>query len=348
MVATQGLLPTGALNLIMAMRILRDLAQARPLFLQDASAHPAQVSPRPSGSYVTIGVFDGVHRGHQVLIATMVEAAHSTHHAAVALNFDPHPASALGYEPPPLLTTVEERVELLDALGLDVLVMLPFTKATARTPATDFVDPLLDHLHLSELWGGPDFALGYRREGNISFLQRLGAERGFAVRIVEPLVWEGKVVSSSRVRSALKAGDIPQATGCLGRPYRLAEPVVRGDGRGHTIGIPTANISPPPERLIPARGIYVCLAHTEYPGTHAAVVNIGTRPTFTTDHLVIEAHLLDFEGDLYGQVLALDFIARLRDEWAFPSADALVEQIHKDIAQARAVLGGAKATGGVD
>ena len=178
MAATQGLLPTGALNLIMPMRILRDLAQAHPLFLQDALTHPAQVSPRPSGSYVTIGVFDGVHRGHQVLIATMVEAAHSNHHAAVALNFDPHPASALGYEPPPLLTTVEERVEQLDALGLDALVMLPFTKATARTPATDFIDPLLHHLHLSELWGGPDFALGYRREGTFHSCSAWGSSVG--------------------------------------------------------------------------------------------------------------------------------------------------------------------------
>jgi riboflavin kinase/FMN adenylyltransferase len=306
-----------------------------------AQAHPA------ARSYVTIGVFDGVHRGHQQLITRMVEAAHSTHNVAVAINFDPHPATVLGYEPPPLLTTVEERAELLAALGLDVLVVLPFTLTTAHTAATAFVEEMIRDLHLAELWGGPDFALGYEREGDVPFLRRLGAERGFAVRVVEPLVWEGGVVSSSRVRAALRAGDIPQATGCLGRPYRLADIVVRGDGRGHDIGVPTANISPPPGRLIPSGGIYACLAHTEHLGTHSAVVNIGTRPTFGKNGLVIEAHLLDFHGDLYGQVLALDFIARLRDERAFPTPNALVEQIHEDIAQARGILGGSRVTGEV-
>jgi riboflavin kinase/FMN adenylyltransferase len=302
-----------------------------------AQAHPT------ARSYVTVGVFDGVHRGHQQLVTSMVEAAHSTHNVAVAINFDPHPATALGYEPPPLLTTAEERAGLLAALGLDVLVVLPFTLATAHTPATAFVEAMMRDLHLAELWGGPDFALGYRREGDVPFLRRLGAECGFTVHIVAPLVWEGKVVSSSRVRAALRAGDIPQATGCLGRPYRLADTVVRGDGRGHDIGVPTANISPPPGRLIPSGGIYACLAHTEHLGMHPAVVNIGTRPTFARNGLVIEAHLLDFHGDLYGQVLALDFIARLRDERAFPTPDALVEQIHEDIVQARAILGSSRA-----
>lgn len=309
------------------------LAQTRPLF------------PLEAGGYVTIGVFDGVHRGHQQLITRMAEAAHLTGNVAVAITFDPHPATMLGadnehpFDPPPLLTTVEQRAELLAALGLDVVLVLPFTLATAHTPATDFIETLMHHLHLTELWGGPDFTLGYRREGNISFLRRLGAEQGFAVRVVEPMEWEGALVSSSRVRAALRAGDVLQATGCLGRPYRLAGVVVRGDGRGHSIGVPTANISPPPERLIPANGIYACLAHTEHLGTHPAVINIGTRPTFPGHALAVEAHLLDFDADLYDQVLALDFIARLRDERTFPTVNALVEQIHDDIAQARVVLG---------
>jgi len=269
----------------------------------------------------------------------MAEAAHLTGNVAVAITFDPHPATTLGYDPPPLLTTVEQRAELLAALGLDVVLVLPFTLATARTPATDFIETLMHHLRLAELWGGPDFTLGHRREGNISFLRCLGAERGFAVRIVEPVEWEGALVSSSRVRAALRTGDVPQATGCLGRPYRLAGVVVRGDGRGHSIGVPTANISPPPERLVPANGIYACLAHTKHLGTHPAVINIGTRPTFPGHTLAVEAHLLDFDADLYDQVLALNFIARLRDERAFPTVNALVEQIHDDIAQARVILG---------
>ena len=308
----------------MAMRVIHDLAQVPPLF-------PPLQGGRWEG-YVTIGVFDGVHRGHQQLVARTVEGAHSTNGVAIALTFDPHPATALGHESPPLLTTVEERAELLAALGLDVLVVLPFTPATARTPATDFVEPLVRHLHLAKLWAGPDFALGHRREGDIPFLRRLGVERGFTVHIVEPLVWEGRLVSSSRVRAALKAGDIPQATGCLGRPYRLAGVVRHGRGAGSD-KVPIVSISPPPRRLIPASGVYDCLAHTERSGAHSAVVYVGAHPT-----PVIEAHLFDFDGDLRGQVLALDFVARLRDERAFSTPKAMAAQIHADIARAQIIL----------
>jgi len=289
------------------MRIVHDLAQAPP----------PSPSPRGGwGGYVTIGVFDGIHRGHQQLITRMVKAAHSTTGVAVALTFDPHPATVLGHEPLPLLTTVEERAELLAALGLDVMVVLHFTSTTAHTPATAFVEALIHHLRLTELWAGPDFTLGHRREGDIPFLRRLGAERGFTVRVVEPLVWEGTLVSSSRVRAALKTGDVPQATGCLGRPYRLAGVVAPPPPRGGWEG---TNVSLPPERLIPTGGVYACLAHTEQLGTHPAVVSVGTRPIFGGHTPVVEAHLLDFDGDLCDQVLALDFIARLRDEWAFPT-----------------------------
>jgi riboflavin kinase/FMN adenylyltransferase len=308
-----------------------------------------QVHPA-SRSCVAVGVFDGVHRGHRQIIAGMVEAAHAARYLAVALTFDPHPAITLGYEPPPLLlTTVDERAELLAALGLDVLVMLPFVPAIARTTAADFIGALVRHLRLAELWGGPDFAIGHRRAGNAVFLRRLGTRHGFTVRVVEPLVWEGAPVSSSRVRRALLAGDIHQATGCLGRPYRLAGTVVRGRSVGRGIGVPTANISPPPERLVPGGGVYACLAHTAHRGMRPAVTNIGVRPTFDTSSggataggpaVVVEAHLLDFDADLYGQVLALDFIARLRAERAFPSTDALVAQIHADVSDARAILAG--------
>lgn len=309
--------------------------------LTDALAQARLLSPLQKGakSHMTVGVLDGVHRGHQQLIAGMAEAAHTVNDIAVALVFDPHPAAALGYEPPPLLTTLEERAKLLAALGLDVLIVLPFTRALARTPAADFVEVLLQHLHMTGLWGGPDFALGHRREGNVPFLQRLGAERGFVVHVVEPLMWEGAPVSSSRVRDALQAGDIAQATGCLGRPYRLMGTVVHGDGRGGRLGVPTANLSPSPERLVPADGIYACLAHTERLGTRPAAVNVGTRPTFDGHDMTVEAHLIDFGADLYGQTLALDFCTRLRDEVAFPNVDALMAQMQKDIAQARDILG---------
>ncbi len=311
--------------------------------LADALAQAYLLSPLQEGakSHVTVGVLDGVHRGHQQLVTEMAEAAHTAGDVAIALAFDPHPATALGYEPPLLLTTLDERAELLAALGIDVLIVLPFTQALACTPAADFVEALLRHLHMAELWGGPDFALGHRREGKAPFLRRLGAKWGFAVRVVEPLMWEGSPVSSSRVRDALRAGDIAQATGCLGRPYRLTGTVVHGDGRGGRLGVPTANLSPPPDRLVPADGIYACLAHTERQGTHPAAVNVGIRPTFDGHAETVEAHLIDFRADLYGQTLALDFYAWLRDEVAFPNVDALMAQMHKDIAQARNILGDA-------
>jgi len=304
------------------MRIIHDLTQAH----------------LTSPSFVTIGVFDGIHRGHQQLIGGMARAAHAAGNLAAVLAFDPHPAAALGYQPPPLMTAVEERAELLAPLGLDLLVMFPFTPATVRTSAADFVAPLTQHLRLAELWGGPDFAFGYRREGDVQFLRQLGAEQGFSVRVVEPLVWEGELVSSSRVRTALQTGDLPQATGCLGRPYRLAGVVVRGRGEGTKIGVPTANLSLPSERLIPGGGVYACLAYGAQLEAHPAVVNVGVRPTFGGGELAVEAHLLDFDGDLYGQTLALDFVARLRDETAFPTVEALAAQIQEDIARARAVM----------
>jgi riboflavin kinase/FMN adenylyltransferase len=242
-----------------------------------------------------------------------------------------------------LLTTVEERAELLSTLGIDVLIILPFGRPLAETQADRFIELLLEHLHMTGLWAGPNFALGHRREGNVPYLQRVGKERGFAVHVVEPLVWNGEAVSSSRVRAALERGDVDEATGCLGRPYRVAGIVARGDERGRRIGFPTANLSPPRERLIPSGGIYACLAHAGSE-TYPAAVSIGVRPTFPgvgdVTGPVLEAHLLDFCGDLYGRMLALDFFARLRDEWAFPSAAALAAQIREDVARVREILAG--------
>lgn len=295
-----------------------------------------------SPSHVTIGVFDGVHRGHQRLIRGMVEAGHSVGNLAVAVTFAPHPDSVLDEETLPLLTTLDERTDLLSELGLDILTVLPFTAELASTPAADFVDELRSHLRLAELWVGPDFTLGHQREGDASFLRRLGAQLGFVVRVVESTMWRGEVVHSSRVRKALRRGDVTEANGCLGRPYRLTGTVACGRGLGQGIGVPTANIRPSPDKLIPARGVYACLAHTERWGTHPAATNIGTRPTLRDGSdagtLAVEAHLLDFDDDLYDRALALDFIARLRDERSYPTVDALVTQLRDDIAQTRAIL----------
>ena len=289
-------------------------------------------------SHVAIGVFDGVHLGHQNLLTRMVEAAHAGGGTAVALTFDPHPAAGLGREPPPLLTTLEERSEILGGLGLELLVLMPFTGETARMPASDFVELLMRQLDLAELWSSEGFAIGHQRAGDADFLRRAGEERGFVTRVVEPFTWKGTAVSSSRVRRALLEGDLAQASGCLGRPYRLQGKVVHGDGRGHLFGVPTANLSLPPERLIPANGIYACLVHTAELQGHPAVTNVGTRPSFPGDQHTVEAHLLEFEGDLYGEVLGIDFHARLRDELVFSSTEQLTAQIEQDMAQARVVL----------
>jgi len=306
------------------MRVVHRLSEVRP----------------PSRSYVTIGVFDGVHRGHQRIIAGMVKAAHRTNDVAVAITFDPHPAAVLGHEPPLLLTTVGERIDLMAELGVDVVVVFPFTEDVVHTPAADFIEDLCRYLHLAELWVGQDFTLGYERGGDICFLRRFGPKRGFGVRVVEPVEWKGMVVHSSRVRAALKRGEVEEATGCLGRPYRLSGVVVHGRGIGQDIGVPTANISPPPNRLVPASGVYACWARTERWGRFPAATNIGTRPTFAENAqgLTVEAHLLEFDRDLYDRVLGLDFVARLRDERTYPTLNALVAQLRKDIAQTRTLL----------
>lgn len=308
-----------------------------------------------SRSHVTIGVFDGVHLGHQRIIRGLVEAAHAAGNLAVAITFDPHPAAVLAEpvvseaepsdSPPLLLTTVGERIELMADLGLDTLVVFPFTQEVVQTPAVDFLRGVVHEIHLAELWVGPDFTLGHQREGDAEFLRQLGSQWGFNVQVVEPVRWGGAVVHSSRVRHALQQGRIEEANGCLGRPYRLSGVVVHGRGLGRDLGVPTANISPPPSRLIPAGGVYATWAHTERWGAFPAATNVGTRPTFTArtnaqgrQSLTVEAHLLDFDRDLYDQVLALDFVARLRDERTYPTLNALVAQLQEDIARTRTFL----------
>lgn len=295
-----------------------------------------------SRSHVTIGVFDGVHLGHQRIIRGLVAAAHTAGNAAVAITFDPHPAAVLSDSPPLLLTTVGERIELMADLGLDTLVVLPFTEEVVQTPAAEFLQGVVHEVHLAELWVGPDFTLGHERQGDVEFLRQLGSQCGFKVQVVEPVKWGGEVVHSSRVRDALQRGSIEEANGCLGRPYRLSGVVVHGRGLGRDLGVPTANISPPPSRLIPAGGVYATWAHTERWGAFPAATNVGTRPTFTArtnaQGLTVEAHLLDFDRDLYDQVLALDFVARLRDERTYPTLNALVAQLQDDIARTRTLL----------
>lgn len=287
---------------------------------------------------LTIGAFDGVHLGHQTLIRCLVSAAHSGGLQAVVLTFDPLPRQVLGHGGADLLSTLEERLARLEPLGLDGVIVLPFDRVVAATPAADFVSLLVERLALAGLWVGPDFTLGRDQEGNIPFLREIGTRLHFDVHIfAENVVWEGQPVRSSRIRRAVKAGDMRQANGCLGRPYQLTGVVEHGEARGRQLGFPTANLQLPADRLLPASGVYVCYAHL-LSGRFAAITNVGTRPTFNHHPPNVEAHLLDFSGDIYGEPLRLDFLHRLRPELWFPSAEALIEQMRQDEAEARAYL----------
>ncbi len=291
--------------------------------------------------WATVGVYDGVHRGHQVLLQQLVAGAHAAGLPAVVVTFHPHPAVVLGHDPSfRLLTTPEERAALLRAEGVDLVLTLPFTRQLAALSAEAFMQRLQAHLNLQHLWIGYDFALGHERGGDYARLQALGQKLGYRVSRVDAVREGGQVLSSSAVRQALSWGDVAKAARILGRPYALTGEVVPGDGRGRTINMPTANLLPPKEKLLPASGVYVCRAWHNG-ASWGAVVNIGRRPTFyaAAAPLTIEAHLLDFAGDLYGQMLRLEFLARLRAERRFADVAALRQQIAADIAAARRYLG---------
>lgn len=295
------------------------------------------------GAWLTIGVFDGVHLGHQALINQLTAGAHANGAPAVVLTFNPHPAVVLAGRQIPVLTTLEERAGLLFQLGVDVVISLEFTRELAAQSAHDFMHLVNTHLGLKKLLIGYDFALGRDRAGNFEHLSQIGAELGFQVSALEPVLLGKGVISSTQIRQALARGDVRAASAMLGRPYSLSGPVVPGDGRGRTIGIPTANMDVPSPQAMPSNGVYACWAVLDGQ-PHPAVANIGLRPTFTAQGTAgeilprIEAHLLDHHTDLYGRTLTLQFIERLRDEQKFSSIDALVTQIQADIRSARALL----------
>ena len=291
-------------------------------------------------SWLTIGSFDGVHRGHQEIISQMTAEAHSFGSPAVVISFYPHPAQVLGKRQDfKYLTTPEERNHQLRSLGVDLAISHPFNHQIAGLSARAFMQRLQQHLGLVELWVGYDFALGRKREGDIPALRQLGDELGYRLHAVEAVLSSDQSVSSSLVRAALAQGEIQQANQLLGRHYGLDGIVIPGDGRGRTIGIPTANLDIWSEKAVPKPGVYVCQASCEGQ-TWGAVTNIGFRPTFENQPVLarVETHLLDYHGDLYGKDMRLMFIERLRDEQRFPGIEALVQQIHSDIQQARLQL----------
>jgi riboflavin kinase/FMN adenylyltransferase len=291
-------------------------------------------------AWVTIGSFDGVHRGHQAIVSQLVQAAHAQKEPAVVVTFFPHPAVVLRHiQSPYYLTSPEDRADLLGRLGVDTIVTLAFDLPMSQLSAGQFVQILSDHLGLRHLWVGHDFSLGHDREGTIPVLQQLGTQMGFDVKGFDAVTLDGEPVSSSRIRQALSQGNMAEAARMLGRWYRLTGHVIRGDNRGHSLGIPTANLSPWPYQLLPANGIYATRAWVNGQ-TFSAATNVGWRPTFEKEPVPVrvEALLLDYAADLYGQTLALEFIEYLRPEKRFPSAQEMLAEIQIDIARSREVL----------
>lgn len=290
-------------------------------------------------SWLTVGVFDGVHRGHQKIIRKLTAGAHADNAPAVVLTFDPHPASVLGAREIKCLTLPDERAEVLGQLDVDVVITERFTRELSSVTAFEFMSRLSRQLGLRQLLIGYDFALGKGREGNAGRLTEIGKELGYEVEVVAALSDESGVISSTEIRKLIEVGNVDEAARLLGRFYSLHGPVIHGDGRGKTINMPTANLAYSHEKMIPAQGIYACWAYLEgqkYP----AAINIGTNPTFTPDKEIpnVEAHLLDFRREIYGKDLRLEFVARLRDEMRFDSVDELLVQIWRDIVDSRRIL----------
>jgi riboflavin kinase / FMN adenylyltransferase len=303
--------------------------------MQAAAGRPAAVS---------IGVFDGVHRGHQALVARLREAAAVRDLAAVVIAFHPAPITVIRPEVRVLyISSLEERIERLRALGVDRVGALTFTSELAQVSASDFVSSMRETLDMRLLLGGPDIALGRGREGNAAWLREHAGEHGFEVEIVSFLDDSGQKVGSSGIREAVTAGEMERANDLLGRPFTLRGPVVHGFERGRMIGFPTANIAVGPDHLMPAFGVYVTRARvgeTAYP----AVTNIGRRPTFDDGQPAsVETHLLDVTLDLYGQDLTVEVLHRLRGEVKFEGVDALVAQIGRDAEAARRYHAAARA-----
>lgn len=295
---------------------------------------------------ITIGVFDGVHRGHAYLLQRLAQGARPDFLPA-ALTFSNHPVSVL--QPGrtvSFLTTPERKAQLLAEQGIELVVSLEFTPALAQLTAREFVALLVTELRMKGLVIGPDFALGRRREGNAAFLRDLGREGGFWVETLEPLLLDGTLVKSRAIRQAIAEGEVAAAARLLGRDYSLAGRVAAGDRRGRELGFPTANLDIAPEMALPGDGIYAAWAVVAG-NRRPAAVSIGVRPTFGLTERLVEVYILDFAGDLYGQELEVHFVAKLRNQETFPNLESLVAQINRDVSDTRLTLAAA-AGGGHD
>jgi riboflavin kinase/FMN adenylyltransferase len=292
----------------------------------------------PQPSQVTIGMFDGVHRGHQHLIRKLVADARRANRLAAVLTFFPHPDVVIrGLTGRYYLTTAEQKAALLMELGVDYVITHPFDDRVRQIRAAAFVDQLREHLNIAGLMVGPDFAMGYKREGNVDFLRTQGQQKGFDLNITDVVSSQGQAISSTAIRKALEAGDVAQARTLLGRSYSVTGPVVHGAKRGRQIGYPTANIEVWDQQVIPANGIYASWVYLNNERFMAAT-SLGVRPTFNGQDITVEPYILDFDREIYGEQLTVTFEKRLRDEQKFDSLDALIQQIGADVDESRAYL----------
>jgi riboflavin kinase/FMN adenylyltransferase len=290
-------------------------------------------------TFLAIGKFDGVHLGHHHVLAPMIEAARIAGTQSAVITLHPNPLEVLvPGRRVEYLTTLEERIQRLGDLGLDMVIVLTFDAAVARTPARRFMQTITDHTRVKQLWASPGFALGKGREGDIDFLSALGTELGYSVQIVDLMRIGGEVVSGTRIRNLLREGHVGEASVLLGRLPTIPGTVVAGAARGRQLGYPTANLKTPEKLVIPANGIYAVRVQWK-DETLDGVASIGVRPTFEDDgERTIEVHIFDFERTIYGQALTVEFVRRLRDEKKFDSIDALITQMDEDAAHARAIL----------
>jgi riboflavin kinase/FMN adenylyltransferase len=310
----------------------------------------AESCPAPStGTVVTIGAYDGVHRGHQTVIGQVRRIAGDQGMKTAVVTFDRHPASVVRPESaPPLLTDLEQKLELLGETGVDYAYVIHFDEARSKEPAEDFViEVLVECLNARTVVVGEDFHFGHRRRGNVALLREMGAAEGFDVLGIELVGVDGSTaasaehrVSSTAIRSALRAGDLDLANEMLGRPYEVRGTVIDGDKRARELGFPTANLAVPDEICLPADGIYAGWYLRPDGVRRPAALSLGRRPTFydDADLSLLEAHLMDFDADLYREPGRVQFVQRLRDELKFDSVDALIEQMAADVEQARSLL----------
>lgn len=291
------------------------------------------------GAVVTCGTFDGVHRGHQAVLGEVIRRARSKQLASVLVTFDPHPLEVVNpAAAPKLLTLPQEKQELVAATELDRVVLLTFTAAVAQLDAEAFVRRLRDEYGMQDLVLGYDHGFGRGRAGDVALVRRLGEAQGFGVAIVDAVRDDGQPISSTLIRTAVAHGDLDAAARWLGRPYGILGQVVRGAGRGRTIGVPTLNLAPPDARkLLPPDGVYAVRVRAGG-ARYGGMMNQGPRPTFGETGRALEVHLFDFGGELYGETVQVEWVRRLRDVQAFPNREALVAQLERDRQAARASL----------